>query len=155
MLYRVECNYFAMVQIELRHTGFQEMKTFRICEASKTSEVVGSLTKSGPNPTLALISSSRSRPYILPFGNTIGSFSTLLLVWCAYGRFRASSFSSVEQMGQTVVVEELAFAVLLAYFEWQDGVLSTERPAERAMCRSGRAGSEKRSWCVFTKRFAR
>jgi hypothetical protein len=81
-----------------------------------------------------------SLPYIRPFGNTTGSFSTMLFVWCAYGTFLASSFSSVEQMGQTVVV-------LLAdddvYAEWQDGVLSAERPAESAMWRRGRGGSEK------------
>jgi hypothetical protein len=29
-------------------------------------------------------------------------------VWCAYGTFLASSLSSVEQMGQTVVVAEAA-----------------------------------------------
>lgn len=46
---------------------------------------------------------------------------------------RASSLSSVEQIGQTEVVVELAFAVLLACFEWHDGVFKAERPAERAM----------------------
>lgn len=68
---------------------------------------------------------------------------------------RARSFSSVEQIGQTDVVVELAFAVLLACFEWQEGVLRAESPAESAMWRSGRAGSEKSSWWVLTKSLAR
>lgn len=59
--------------------------------------------------------------------------------------FRASSLSSVEQIGQTDVVEELALALLLAFLEWHDGVLRAERPAERAIWRSGCAGMEKSS----------
>ena len=53
------------------------------------------------------------------------------------------------------MVVELAFAVLLACLEWQEGVLRAESPAESAMWRSGRAGSEKSSWWVLTKRLAR
>ena len=68
---------------------------------------------------------------------------------------RARSLSSVEQMGQTDVVVELAFAVLLACFEWQEGVFRAESPAESAIWRSGRAGSEKSSWWVLTKSLAR
>lgn len=93
------------------------MKTFRICEASKTSDVVGSLTFPSSNPTLELISSSLSRPYTLPFGRTMGSCSTLLLLCWTWRRFLASSFSSVEHIGQTVVVVELALELLLAYIE--------------------------------------
>lgn len=133
----------------------QEMKTFRICDASNTSDVVGSLTLPTSSPTLALISSNRSRPYTLPFGRTMGSCSTLLLLCWTCRRFRASSFSSVEQIGQTVVVVELALELLLAYFEWHEGVLSAESPAERAMCSRGRVGREKSSWWVLRKRLAR
>lgn len=110
----------------------QEMKTFRTCDISKTSEVVGSFTLPSPKPNLALISSNRSRPYTLPFGRTMGSCSTLLLLCCTCRRLRASSFSSVEHIGQTVVVVELAFELLLAYLEWQEGVFNAESPAERA-----------------------
>ena len=39
----------------------------------------------------------------------------------------------MEHMGHTEVVVELAFAVLLACFEWHDGVLSADNPAESAM----------------------
>ena len=53
------------------------------------------------------------------------------------------------------MVVELAFAVLLACFEWQEGVLRAESPAESAIWRSGRAGSEKSSWWVLTKSLAR
>ena len=53
------------------------------------------------------------------------------------------------------MVVELALAVLLACFEWQEGVLRAESPAESAIWRSGRAGSEKSSWWVLTKRLAR
>ena len=58
-------------------------------------------------------------------------------------------------MGQTDVVDEEALDLLLAYAEWQEGVLSAERPAERAMWRRGRVGREKSSWWVLTKRAAR
>ena len=57
-------------------------------------------------------------------------------------------------MGHTEVVVELAFAVLLACFEWQEGVLRAERPAERATRRRGREGREKSWWCVSVKREA-
>ena len=53
------------------------------------------------------------------------------------------------------MVVELALAVLLACFEWQDGVLRADRPAESAIWRSGRVGREKSSWCVLTKSLAR
>lgn len=46
-------------------------------------------------------------------------------------------------MGHTEVVVELALAVLLAYSEWHDGVFSEDRPAERAIRRSGLGGMEK------------
>jgi hypothetical protein len=91
-----------------------EIYTFRTLLSSNISFVVGSLTSPGFNPALAHICISRSRPYILPFGKTTGSFSTALLLWWAYGRFRASSLSSVEQIGQTDVVVEPAFELLLA-----------------------------------------
>lgn len=51
----------------------------------------------------------------------------------------------MEQIGQTEVVEDCALAVLLVYFEWQDGVFSADSPAERAMWRSGLAGRAKSS----------
>ena len=54
-----------------------------------------------------------------------------------------------------MVIEELAFELLLAYAEWHDGVLRAERPAESAMWRSGWGGNEKSSWCVLMNRFAR
>lgn len=55
---------------------------------------------------------------------------------------RASSLSSVLQMGQTAVVDEEAFADEEVKAEWQAGVFSAERPAERAMWRRGRGGKE-------------
>lgn len=57
----------------------------------------------------------------------------MLFVWCAYGTLRASSLSSVLQIGQTVVVDEDAFAEDDVNAEWQAGVLRAERPADRAM----------------------
>lgn len=57
----------------------------------------------------------------------------------------ARSLSSVEQIGQTEVVEEWGFELEDAYAEWQDGVFRAERPAERAMCKRGRVGSDKSS----------
>lgn len=39
--------------------------------------------------------------------------------------------------------------------EWQDGVLSADRPAERAICKSGTDGSARRELCVSMKRLAR
>jgi len=36
--------------------------------------------------------------------------------------------------------------------EWHAGVLSAERPAERAMCSNGRGGREKSVWCVLRNR---
>lgn len=74
---------------------------------------------------------------------------------------RASSFSSVEQIGQTDVMRERAVVVVVvvavavvarfAYLEWQEGVFRAERPAQRAMWRRGRWGRENSSWWVWTK----
>lgn len=47
-------------------------------------------------------------------------------------------------MGHTVVVDEDALADDDVYAEWQAGVFSAERPADKAMWRSGRGGSEYR-----------
>lgn len=68
---------------------------------------------------------------------------------------RASSLSSVLQIGQTVVVDEDALADEEVNAEWHAGVLRAERPAERAMWRSGRGGREYRLWWVVRKREAR
>jgi hypothetical protein len=57
----------------------------------------------------------------------------MLFVWCAYGTLRASSLSSVLQMGHTVVVDEEALADEDVYAEWQAGVFRADRPADRAM----------------------
>lgn len=54
-------------------------------------------------------------------------------------------------MGQTDVVVLVALDDDDAYAEWQDGVLRAERPADRAMCRSGRGGSEYSVLCVLMK----
>lgn len=45
--------------------------------------------------------------------------------------------------------------LVLAYLEWQEGVLRAERPAQRAICKSGRWGREKSAWWVSTKRSPR
>ena len=39
--------------------------------------------------------------------------------------------------------------------EWQDGVLSAERPADRAIWRSGTEGRARRELCVSMNRLAR
>ncbi len=39
--------------------------------------------------------------------------------------------------------------------EWHEGVLRAERPAERAICRSGTEGRARRLLCVCMKRLAR
>lgn len=57
-------------------------------------------------------------------------------------------------MGQTVVVDEAALAEEDVYAEWHAGVLRADRPALRAMWRSGRGGSEYKLWCVERKRSA-
>lgn len=62
--------------------------------------------------------------------------------------------SSVEQMGQTEVVEEDAFAEEEVKLEWQEGVFRAERPALRAIWRRGRGGREKSLWWVVVKRVA-
>lgn len=61
----------------------------------------------------------------------------------------------MEHIGQTDVADDVALEDELVNWEWQDGVLSAVRPAERARCRSGRGGNEKRSWWVWTKSDAR
>lgn len=109
---------------------------------SSVFPAIGSRIHPASVPTFSLNSLNRSTPYMRPLGSTTGSFSTMLFVWCAYGTLRASSLSSVLQMGQTVVVDEEALAEDDVKAEWQAGVLSADRPAERAMWRSGRGGSE-------------
>ena len=109
---------------------------------SSVFPAIGSRIHPASVPTFSLNSLNRSTPYMRPLGNTTGSFSTMLFVWCAYGTLRASSLSSVLQMGQTVVVDEEALAEDDVKAEWQAGVLSADRPADRAMWRSGRGGSE-------------
>ena len=52
-------------------------------------------------------------------------------------------------------MDEEAFAEDDVYAEWQAGVLSADRPAERAMWRRGRGGREYRLWWVVRKREAR
>lgn len=79
-------------------------------QASPFSPPTGSFTHPASVPTFLLKALRRSLPYIRPFGSTTGSFSTILLVWCAYGTLRASSFNSVLHMGHTVVVDEEALA---------------------------------------------
>lgn len=63
------------------------------------------------------------------------------------------------QIGHTDVVtedEEVGdIDVLLLWEEWQAGVLRAERPAERAMWRSGTEGRESRELWVCMKRFER
>jgi hypothetical protein len=63
----------------------------------------------------------------------------------------------VLQMGQTEVVmeEDDVGEMEEMWEEWQDGVLSAERPADRAMCRSGTEGRARRELCVCVNRFAR
>lgn len=116
------------------------MKTFLTVVLSHSSPVVGSLIFPSGSPNFAANSSSLARPYILPFGKTTGSGSTDDRTWCAYGTFRARSLSSVEQIGQSEVVELTVLDDEDATGEWQDGVLRAERPAERAMWRRGREG---------------
>jgi hypothetical protein len=55
-----------------------------------------------------------------------------------------------------VVIEEDEVGEIEDMWEvWQDGVLSAERPADRAMCKSGTEGRARRELCVCMKRFAR
>jgi hypothetical protein len=60
-------------------------------------------------------------------------------------------------MGQTDVVmeEEDVGEMEEMCEEWQDGVLSAERPADRAIWRSGTDGRANRLLCVCMKRFAK
>lgn len=59
----------------------------------------------------------------------------------------------MEQIGQTDVVSdeeevgEMEVETVLCD-EWQDGVLSAERPADNAMCNKGTEGRERRLLCV-------
>lgn len=59
---------------------------------------------------------------------------------------RARSLSSVLQMGQTDVVsdDDEVGDMDEIWEEWQVGVFRAERPAERAMWRSGTDGSPRR-----------
>lgn len=94
-------------------TNAYNIYTLRISlsrQASPFSPPTGSFTHPASVPTFLLKALSRSLPYTLPFGSTTGSFSTMLLVWCAYGTFRASSLSSVLHIGHTVVVDDEALA---------------------------------------------
>lgn len=59
--------------------------------------------------------------------------------------FRASSFNSVEQIGQTEVVVEKEFELDEVYAEWHEGVFRADSPAERAICNRGRDGSDRSS----------
>lgn len=82
-----------------------DMKTLRILPSSHSSSftpiLVGSLTIPLAVPSFSFRSCSLSRPNTRPFGKTTGSSSIELVVWCAYGTFLASSFNSVEHIGQT------------------------------------------------------
>lgn len=60
--------------------------------------------------------------------------------------FRASSFNSVEQIGQTEVVVESELDLDEVYSEWQEGVFSADKPADNAICNRGRDGSDRSSW---------
>jgi hypothetical protein len=55
-------------------------------------------------------------------------------------------------MGHGAVPDDDALAEDDVYAEWHAGVLSADRPAERAMWSSGRGGREYRLWCVARKR---
>ena len=59
---------------------------------------------------------------------------------------RASSFSSVEQIGHTDVDVDCEFELDDVYAEWHRGVFKAESPAERAICNKGCAGNESSSW---------
>lgn len=75
----------------------------------------------------------------------------------AYGTLLAKSLSSVLQIGQTdVLIEALedGEAEDVRWLEWQDGVLSAERPADNAIWRSGEAGRESKLLCVSVKSLA-
>ena len=54
-----------------------------------------------------------------------------------------------------MVVDDDALAEEDVNAEWQAGVLRAERPAESAMWRSGRGGSEYKLWCVVRNSMAR
>ena len=61
------------------------------------------------------------------------------------------------QIGQTEVVieeDEEGDADEDGCDEWQEGVFSADRPADRAMWRSGTDGSDKRLLCVCMNSFA-
>lgn len=60
--------------------------------------------------------------------------------------FRASSFNSVEQIGQTEVVVESELELDDVYAEWQAGVFRADNPADKAICNRGRDGSDRSSW---------
>lgn len=69
--------------------------------------------------------------------------------------FRASSFNSVEHIGQTEVEVDIELDLDEVYSEWHEGVFSADNPADNAICNNGRDGSDRSSWCVRTKRPAR
>lgn len=57
-------------------------------------------------------------------------------MWFAYGTFLASAFNSVLHIGQTELViddEDDGDAEEERCDEWQEGVLSADKPAESAM----------------------
>jgi hypothetical protein len=56
------------------------LRTSASFQASPLMPPTGSRTHPASVPTFLLKASSRSLPYILPLGNTTGSFSTMLLV---------------------------------------------------------------------------
>lgn len=53
-----------------------------------------------------------------------------------------------EEVGDIEEMEEM-------WEEWQDGVLSADRPADRAICKRGTDGRASRELCVSMKRLAR
>lgn len=131
------------------------MKTFFSFSEGITSPVRRSLTWPSGKPALRAYSSSRLRAYTLPLGSMSKSCSTWLWLCWAYGTSRASSLSSVEQMGHTELVrlvEWLGVDELLACELWQAGVLRADRPDCRAMCRRGKEGRPSSVLCVSTKR---
>lgn len=133
------------------------MKTFFSCSEGTTSPVRRSFTLPSGRPALRAYSSSRLRAYTLPLGSMRRSCSTWLWVWWAYGTFRASSLSSVEQMGHTELVrlvEWLGVEELLACELWQAGVLRADKPDCRAIWRRGKEGRPSSVLCVSTKRLA-
>jgi hypothetical protein len=137
---------------------YYEINTFFTLSTSKTSPVLKSFNHPFSSPLLLLYSTNLLSPYTYPFGSNTKSLSTWLLVWWAYGTFRASSLSSVEHIGHIEVVREeqdVGEIVVCGRELWHEGVLRAERPAESAMCSSGTEGSERSVLWVWEKRVAR